>query len=136
PALAACPARGGAAAPSLFRFPEVMRVESASSAFRASRPAILLDRREQRVDVFGRQRSNRARAAEKLLRQRTLALLELEHPLLDGAPRDQPVDEARPMLPDAVRAILGLPLDGRIPPGAVGNHLIRGRPRGPRPARL
>ena len=74
-------------------------------------------------------RSNRARtssaligvaidavAVEHLGEQRRLAGLELHHLLLDGAGRHQPVDHHRPALPDPVRAVDGLRLDGGVPP--------------------
>ena len=45
-----------------------------------------------------------------------LALLQRDDLLLDGARRDQPVDDDRAGLPDAVRAVDGLGLGGGVPP--------------------
>ena len=58
-------------------------------------------------------------APEQARGQRALAPLQGEHALLDAAGDDQVVDEDRLGLADAVGAVGGLGLGGRVPPGVV-----------------
>ena len=64
-----------------------------------------------------------------------LLLLQLEDLLLDRVARDQPVGEHLPGLADAVRAVDGLGLDGRVPPrveeeDVVGRGQVEAEPAG------
>ena len=53
------------------------------------------------------------------------------HLLLDSAERDQPMDEHRLVLADAVRAVCRLILDRRVPPWVVVNDCVGGGQRQP-----
>ena len=56
--------------------------------------------------------------------ERSLRGLQLQHLLLDRVARDEPVGEDRSRLPDAVRAVDRLGLDGRVPPRIEQEHVL------------
>ncbi|MNY00594.1 hypothetical protein D3C86_1330940 [compost metagenome] len=65
-------------------------------------------------------------AFEHAARQAGLAVLQLLDLFLDAAAGDQLVDEHRLVLADAVGAVAGLGLGGRVPPGVEVDHGIGG----------
>src|SRR4051794_8442440 len=72
---------------------------------------------EERADVVGVEgRAGEGVALDHLREQGGLAGLERHHLLLDGAGRDEAVDQYRLVLADAVGAVDGLRLDGGVPP--------------------
>ena len=58
--------------------------------------------------------------------QFALLLLQLQHLFLDGVAGDQAVGEDRLRLADAVRAVDGLRLDGRVPPRIEQEDILGG----------
>src|SRR4051794_9590411 len=74
--------------------------------------------RQQQLQILSRQVSNyTVVCGDDRVGQVTLALLQLQHLLLDRATRNQAVSKYLPRLSDAVRAVDRLCFDGRIPPG-------------------
>jgi hypothetical protein len=87
-----------------------------------SRGAAQTARRCRRCRTWRRRRGRRKNACRKF----SLALLEGEDLLLDAAGDDQLVDEYRLVLAQAMRAIGGLVLHRRVPPGVVVDDGVGG----------
>src|SRR5690606_2285638 len=79
---------------------------------------------EEFEEVAAGQGRRLSRLAERRLRERALALLELQDPLLHRPLRNQSVDEDRLVLADAVRPVGGLILRGGVPPGVEEEDVI------------
>ena len=88
---------------------------------------IHLASRQQQLQILSPQIANQAGVgAHDRVGQSSLRGLQLEHLLLDGVARDEPVGEHGPRLPDAVRAVDRLRLDGRVPPRVEQEHVLGG----------
>ena len=94
------------------------------------------ERREQVVEITLGQSGRSAGESEQRLRELSLTLLQAEHALFDAAGDDQVVNEDRPSLTDAVRAIGSLRLGGAVPPRIVVDDRVRTDQVDARSARL
>ena len=65
--------------------------------------------------AYGRTTSRHRGGGHKQVLQSPFVGEELIDPVLDRAPRDEPVDGDGPPLPDPVRTVRGLVLDGGVP---------------------
>src|SRR5882757_649201 len=81
---------------------------------------------QQREQVVAGETARGTAVAQGGLEQRALLLLERQDAFLDGAQRDQAIDEHRAFLADAVGAIGGLRLDGGVPPGVDQEDVVGG----------
>ena len=83
---------------------------------------------QKQLEVFARQAAQHAVfGANDRIRKFTFRLLKLQHPLLNGIFRDQPVSENAPRLADAVRSIDGLRLHCGVPPRVQKKNIVCGR---------
>src|SRR5271154_900600 len=84
-----------------------------------------MDSREQQLQVLALQIADQAVIFSKDgVGQLPLRLLELQHFFFHRVAGNQPVCEYRPRLADAVRAIHGLSLHGRVPPRVQKEHVL------------
>src|SRR5271156_2295917 len=81
---------------------------------------------EQVIEIGLAEAAGEALLAEHVLRELRLALLQAPDFFLDRALGDKAIGDDGAILPDAVRAVDRLRLDGGVPPWIVEHHVARG----------